>query len=306
MVYLPGSVVCFVSLAFRRLFTGSDAWFVLCAVCLAIWRLSTGVRAWFVVCVVSLASWRLFTSVRAWCVVSALSWATWRLFTGVALVCSVCSVFGLWALVLQCVFVYCVLDVLIHFHRRTRLVCCVCGVPDLLALVHRCARSVLCFLALGNQCARPVCCACGVAYHRPGALMYILRDVLANGEHRTPNADAVCPEPLCLRPRAPTPVWFVATDVQCALSAEQTPRSSELIVVQMGAENPVTRGLPRNRNPLTAPGVPHSPQMVLHALDDQPADTGHRVVYQHRGPAWLWEQLTVLWSSASRHTTAEA
>ena len=36
----------------------------------------------------------------------------------------------------------------------------------------------------------------GVAYHPPAALVYILRDVLVDGEHQAPNADVVWPEPL--------------------------------------------------------------------------------------------------------------
>ena len=56
----------------------------------------------------------------------------------------------------------------------------------------------------------------GAAYHPPVALLYILRDVLADGEHKKPNADVVWPEPLCPRAHAPTPVWWVTTDNQCA------------------------------------------------------------------------------------------
>ena len=52
----------------------------------------------------------------------------------------------------------------------------------------------------------------GTAYHPPAALMYILREVLVNGEHQAPNAGVAWPEPLRPRPHAPTPVWLVPTD----------------------------------------------------------------------------------------------
>ena len=54
----------------------------------------------------------------------------------------------------------------------------------------------------------------GAAYHQPGALMHILRNVLLDGEHHATNADVVWPEPLRLRPHAPAPVWLVTTDDQ--------------------------------------------------------------------------------------------
>ena len=60
----------------------------------------------------------------------------------------------------------------------------------------------------------------GAAYHLPAALMYILRDVLADGEHQAPNVDVTWPKSLRPRPRAPTPVWLVTTDDQCAQVAE--------------------------------------------------------------------------------------
>ena len=40
----------------------------------------------------------------------------------------------------------------------------------------------------------------GAAYHPPAALIHILHDVLAESEHREPNADAAWPEPLRLGP----------------------------------------------------------------------------------------------------------
>ena len=48
----------------------------------------------------------------------------------------------------------------------------------------------------------------GAAYHPPAALMYILRDVLAESEHQEPNADVAWPEPLRPRPHAPMPLCW--------------------------------------------------------------------------------------------------
>ena len=52
------------------------------------------------------------------------------------------------------------------------------------------------------------------AYHPPAALLFILRDVLVDGEHQEPNADVAWPEALCPQPHAPTPVWLVTTKDQ--------------------------------------------------------------------------------------------
>ena len=61
----------------------------------------------------------------------------------------------------------------------------------------------------------------GAAYHPPAALMYILRDLLAESEHQEPNADVAWPEPLRPRPHAPTPLWLVTTDDKCTQAAGQ-------------------------------------------------------------------------------------
>ena len=45
--------------------------------------------------------------------------------------------------------------------------------------------------------------------------------------------------------------------------------------------------------------------MAVHAPEDQPEDTGHLVVHQRGGPAWLEEHVTALWSSASTIAGAE-
>ena len=47
----------------------------------------------------------------------------------------------------------------------------------------------------------------GAAYHPPAALMYILCDLLADGEHKAPNTDVAWPQPRHPRRHAPTPVW---------------------------------------------------------------------------------------------------
>ena len=129
----------------------------------------------------------------------------------------------------------------------------------------------------------------GAAYHPPAALMYILRDVLAESEHQEPNADVAWPEPLRPRPHAPTPLWLVTTDDQCTQATGQAQLRAEWVIVQVGAGQPEPRGLPRGTALLVATGVPHDPHMAVHALEDQPEDTGHLVVHQRGGPVWLKE-----------------
>ena len=145
----------------------------------------------------------------------------------------------------------------------------------------------------------------GAAYHPPVALMYILRDVLAESEHQEPNADVAWPEPLRPRPHAPTPLWLVTTDDQCTQATGQAQLRAEWVMVQVGAGQPEPCGLPRGTALLVATGVPHDPHMAVHALQDQPEDTGHLVVHQRGGPAWLKEHVTALRSWASTITGAE-
>ena len=145
----------------------------------------------------------------------------------------------------------------------------------------------------------------GAAYHPPAALMYILRDVLAESEHQEPNADVAWPEPLRLRPHAPTPLWLVTTDDQCTQATGQAQLRAEWVIVQVGAGQPEPRGLPRGTALLVATGVPHDPHMAVHALEDHPEDTGHLVVHQRGGPAWLKEHVTALRSWASTVAGAE-
>ena len=120
----------------------------------------------------------------------------------------------------------------------------------------------------------------GAAYHPPAALLYILRDVLADGEHQEPNADVAWPEPLCPRPHAPTSIWLVTTDDQCTRATEQAHLRAEWVILQKGAGQPRTRGLPCGTALLVVTEVPHHPHMAMHALEDQPEDTGHLVVHQ--------------------------
>ena len=65
--------------------------------------------------------------------------------------------------------------------------------------------------------------------------MYILRDVLADGEYQAPNADVAWFNFLRPRPHAPTLVWLVTTGDQCAQAAEQAELCAELVVLQEGA-----------------------------------------------------------------------
>ena len=56
---------------------------------------------------------------------------------------------------------------------------------------------------------------------------------------------------------------------------------------------------------LVATEVPHDPHMAVHTLEDQPEDTGHLVVHQRGGAAWLREHVTALRSLASTITGAD-
>ena len=141
----------------------------------------------------------------------------------------------------------------------------------------------------------------GAVYHPPAALMYILHDVLAESEHREPNADVALPEPLRPWPHAPTPVWLVTTDDQCTQAAGQAQLQAQWVIVQMGAGQPRPPGLPRGTALLVATEVPHDPHMAVHALED----TGHVVVHQRGGPSWLKEHVTALRSWASTIAGAE-
>ena len=139
----------------------------------------------------------------------------------------------------------------------------------------------------------------GAAYHPPAALRYILRDVLAEGEHQEPNADVAWPELLSPRPHAPTPVCLVTTYDQCSRATEQAQLQTEWVIVQVGAGQPRPRGLPRGTALLVAKEVPHYSHIAVHALEEQPEDRGHLVMHQRRGPAWLGEHVTALrpWAS---------
>ena len=113
------------------------------------------------------------------------------------------------------------------------------------------------------------------------------------------------PEPLCPWPPAPTPVWLVPTDDQCARATEQAQLQAEWVIVQVGAGQPRPRKLPHGTALLVATEVPHDPHMAVHTLEDQPDDMGHLVVHRHGGPAWLREHVTALRSWASTIARAE-
>ena len=65
-------------------------------------------------------------------------------------------------------------------------------------------------------------------------------------QHQEPNTNLAWPEPLQPRYHAPTPVWLVTTDDQCAKAVEHAPHSDEWGVVLVGAGRPVSRGLRRD------------------------------------------------------------
>ena len=94
-------------------------------------------------------------------------------------------------------------------------------------------------------------------------------------------------------------MWLVTTDDQCTRAAGQAQLQAEWVIVQVGAGHPRPRGLPRGTALLVATEVPHDLHMAVHALEDQPEDTGHLVVHQRGGPAWLKEHVTALRSRAS-------
>ena len=75
--------------------------------------------------------------------------------------------------------------------------------------------------------------------------------------------------------------------------------------MQVGAGQPRTRGLPRGTALLVVTEVPQNPHMAMHALEDQPEDTGHLMVHRRRGPVWLREHVTALQSWASTIAGAE-
>ena len=77
------------------------------------------------------------------------------------------------------------------------------------------------------------------------------------------------------------------------------------MIVQVGASQPGPCGLPRGIALLVVTEVPHDQHITVHALEDQPEDTGHLVVHQRGGPAWLREDVTALRSWASTVLGAE-
>ena len=113
------------------------------------------------------------------------------------------------------------------------------------------------------------------------------------------------PDPLCQRPHAPTLIWLVTTDSQCTRATEQAQSRAKWVIVPVGAGQPRTRGLPRGTARLVVTELPNDPHMAVHALEEQPEDTGHLVVHQRGGPAWLREHVTALWSWASTIAGAE-
>ena len=93
-------------------------------------------------------------------------------------------------------------------------------------------------------------------------------------------------------------------DNQCVRAAEQARLRAAWVIVQVGAGQPRPRGLRNGTTLLVATAVPHDRHMAVHTLEDQPEDTGHLVVHQCGGPAWLRQHLTALQSWASTVTGA--
>ena len=94
-------------------------------------------------------------------------------------------------------------------------------------------------------------------------------------------------------------MWLVTTDDRCAWATEQAQLTTEWVIVQFGEVQPRLRGLPRGTTLLVATEVLHDAHMAVHTLEDQPGDTGHLLVHQRGGPAWLREHITAPWSWGS-------
>ena len=97
----------------------------------------------------------------------------------------------------------------------------------------------------------------------------------------------------------------MTTDDPRARAAEHAQLWAGWMIVQEGASHPWHRGLPCGTTELVATAVPHDPHMVMHTLEDHSEDSGHLVVHQRGGPAWLREHLLALRSWASTVTGAE-
>ena len=97
----------------------------------------------------------------------------------------------------------------------------------------------------------------------------------------------------------------MTTEDQCTQAKKQAQLQTEWEIVQLGAGQPRPRGLPHDTTLLVVTEVPHDPHMAVHALGDQPKDTGHLVVHQRAGPASLREHVMALRSSASTIAGAE-
>ena len=79
-------------------------------------------------------------------------------------------------------------------------------------------------------------------------------------------------------------MWLVTTGGECTGSAEGAQLWAKWVVVQVVAGQPRPRVLPPVTTLLVATAVPQYLHMPVHALEDQPEDTGLLVVHQHRAP----------------------
>ena len=107
------------------------------------------------------------------------------------------------------------------------------------------------------------------------------------------------------RAPAPTAVWLVTRADQCARGAEQVQLWPQWVIGQVRAGQRRSRGLPHGTTLLVATAMPHNPHMAVHTLEDRPEDTGHLVVHQRGGPAWLRGHLMALRSWATTVAGAE-
>ena len=143
------------------------------------------------------------------------------------------------------------------------------------------------------------------AYHPLAALLYVLREILPDVEHQEPNADVGWHEPLYPRPHAPTPIWLVATDDECAKGTEQAQFLAAWVIVQAGggpAQAPWTP--PRH---CSAGGYRGAARPAGGGARARGPAGGHGTPggAPARRPAWLREHVTALWSWARTIAGAE-
>ena len=145
----------------------------------------------------------------------------------------------------------------------------------------------------------------GAAYHPPAALMYILHDVLAESEHREPNADVAWPEPLRPRPHAPTPVLVGDHGRPMHPSGGASAAPGRVGNSAGGGRPAQAPWTPPWHRPAGSYGGAARPTHGSAHAGGPAGGHGTPVVHQRGGPAWLKEHVTALRSWASTIAGAE-